>query len=95
LARDHRSTLEIFDLPPAIVEILHGVIEDGGGLVRLGKQIIKIPPRPLNRDVIAALVVDDVAQSMSEGSELNVRAIRKAALQQIAEIALREIDRLG
>ena len=86
---------EIFDLPPEAVEILISVIEDGGGLVRLGKKIIKLPPRPLTRDVLVALVAGDVAQSMSEGSEANSRAILRAALQQVAQIALREVDRLG
>jgi hypothetical protein len=86
---------EIFDLPPEATELLIGVLEDGGGLVRLGKKIIKIPPRPLTRDVFVALVAADIAQSMSEGSEVNSRAILRTTLQQIASLALREVDRLG
>ena len=77
------------------MEILIGVIEDGGGLVRLGKAFIKLPPRPLIRDLLAALVIDNMAQSMSPASRSNSRVIRRAALQQIAEIALREANQLG
>lgn len=85
---------EIFDLPPEAVEILVGVIEDGGGVVRLGKRFVKLPPRPLVRDLLVALVIENLAQSMSEDSETNARAIRRTALQQIAQIALREVNRL-
>ena len=86
---------EIFDLPTEAVEILIGVIEDGGGVVRLGKRFVKLPPQPLVRDLLVALVIDNLAQSMSEDSEMNARAIRQTAWQQIAQIALREVDRLG
>ena len=86
---------EIFDLPPEATELLIGVLEDGGGLVRLGKKIIKIPPRPLTRDIFAALAAADLAQSMSKESEINSRAILRTSLQQIASMVLREVDRLG
>ena len=85
----------IFDLPPEATELLIGVLEDGGGLVRLGNKIIKIPPRPVTRDVFVALVAGDIAQSMSESSAVNSRAILRTTLQQIASLALREVDRLG
>ncbi len=71
------------------------MIEDGGGLIRLGKRLIKLPPRPLTRDLLAALVIYDVAQSMSDDSQANARVIRRTALQQMAEIALRELERVG
>jgi len=77
------------------VEILWGLIEDGGGVVRLGKHFTNLPSRPLIRDLLAALVIDSVAQSMSKESGANSRAIRRAALQQIAAIALRAADQLG
>lgn len=86
---------EIFDLPPEAVEILVGVIEDGGGLVRIGKRFVKLPPRPLIRDLLTALVIENLAQSMSENSEVSSKAIRRTALQQIAQIALNEVNRLG
>ena len=54
------------------------IIEDGGGVVRSGKRIIKLPPGPLLRDLLALLVVDDAAQSMSEKSQGNSRALRRA-----------------
>ena len=64
-------------------------------MVRLGKHFTKLPPRPLIRDLLAALVIDSIAQSMSKDSGANSRAIRRAALQQIAAIALREVEQLG
>ena len=85
---------KIFELPPEAVEILIGVIEDGGGLVRSGKRIIKLPPGPLLRDLLALLLVNDAAQSMSDESEGNSRAVRRAALHELAAIALREAGRL-
>jgi hypothetical protein len=86
---------KILELPPEAVEILWGLIEDGGGVVRLGKHFTNLPSRPLIRDLLAALVIDSVAQSMSKESGANSRAIRRAALQQIAAIALRAADQLG
>ncbi len=86
---------EILELPPEMVEILVGVIGDGGGIVRLGKRFVKVPPRPLVRDLLAALVIEDVAHSMSPESEESAKAIQRTALQQIAQIARRELGRLG
>jgi hypothetical protein len=85
---------EIFDLPPEAVEILIGVIDDGGGVVRIGKRFVPIPPRPLVRDILAALVIDGLAQSMSKQSAGSAREIRRTALQQIVEIAGRELRQL-
>jgi hypothetical protein len=86
---------EILELPPEAVEVLIGVIEDGGGVVRIGKRIFKIPPRPLIRDILAALVIDDVAQEMSRSSAASSAEIRATALRQIADIANRAADGLG
>jgi len=85
---------EIFELPPEAVEILVGVLEDGGGIVRVGGRIIKIPPRPLIRDILAALVVEDVAQGMSPAAAANSAEIRAIALRQIAAIADQAADGL-
>jgi hypothetical protein len=85
----------ILELPPQAVEVLVGVLEDGGGLVRLGKRIFKIPPRPLIRDILAALVIEDVAQEISGSSAASSAQIRATALRQIAEIANRAADGLG
>ncbi len=85
----------IVELPPKALEILVGVIQDGGGLVRLGKRFVKLPPRPLVRDILAALVAEDVASSMSEDSAQSSREIRRTALREIAAIALREAEQLG
>lgn len=85
----------IFELPPEAIRVLTGVIEEGEALVRLGDRLVKLPARPLIQDILAALVADDVAQSMSGASSENSAAIRRAALQQISDIASREADRLG
>ncbi len=86
---------EVFELPPQAVEVLVGVIEDGGGLVRRGKRFFKVPPRPLIRDILAALIAEDVASSMSEDAAKSSREIRRAALREIADLALRAAERLG
>lgn len=90
---DKRSP--IFELPPEAVQVLYTVIPDGGGLVRVGEQFMKLLPQPLIRDLLAALAIDNVAQSMSQESAASSRAIRRTALQEIASIVLREVDRLG
>jgi hypothetical protein len=89
----------VFELPPEAVDALLGVLEDGGGIVRQGKRFIKVPPRPLARDVLAALVIDALAQATSDDADstaiANARAIQRTALRQLADIALREANRLG
>jgi hypothetical protein len=87
-----------FELPPVMADILFGVIQDGGGVIRLGKRLIKVPPRPVIREILAALAIEDLARDMSEGSErgeASARAIRRTALEQVARLALRELDQLG
>lgn len=86
---------KIFDLLPEATELLIRVIEDGGGLVRLGNKIIKITPRSFTSDILVALLAADIGELMSEESDGNSKAIRRAALQQVAQIAIREVDRLG
>jgi hypothetical protein len=94
-----RASIEVrsqgLEVPPEVAQILAGVIGDGGGIVRVGKTFYKIPPRPWFRDLMAALVVDAGAGLMSEESAVNSREIQRAALQQIAAIALREVGKLG
>ena len=63
-----------------MVEVLFGVIQDGGGVVRIGNRLVKVPPRPWIRDLLAALAIEDIAGSMSEVSG---RAIRQASLEQM------------
>jgi hypothetical protein len=94
-----RASIEVrsqgIELPPEVAQILSGVIGDGGGVVRIGKTFYRIPPRTWFRDLMASLVVDAQANLMSEESAVNSRAIQRAALQQIAAIALREVGKLG
>ncbi len=80
-----RTTIAL--LPPESLEILFGVIQDGGGVVRIGKRLVKVPPRPWIRDLLAALVIEDIAGSMSETSG---RAIRQASLEQMERIVRQE-----
>jgi hypothetical protein len=86
---------KMFDLPPEATEILVKVIEDGGAVIRLGTGVIKISPRSFVTDILIALVAADVVGSMSKDSEGNAKAVRRTALQQVAQIALREVERLG
>jgi hypothetical protein len=86
---------EVLEVPPKVAEILLGVLGDGGGIVRLGKRIIKIPSRSLFRDHMVALAINASAGLMSEESAVNSRAIQRTALQQIASIALREVSKLA
>ena len=94
-----RASIEVrsegLEVPPEVAQVLVGVIGDGGGIVRVGKTFYKVPPRPWYRDMMAALVADATAGLMSEESAVNSRAIQRAALQQIAAIALREVGKLG
>lgn len=88
----------VFELPPEAVEVLIGVLEDGGGLVRQGKRFVKVPPRPLAKDALAALVIEGLAASIpatADPAEIaRARTIRVTALRQLAEIATRAANRL-
>ena len=86
---------KIFDLPAEAVDALLGFIEDGGGVVRSGRRIIKIPPSPLLDDMLKLLAIGETAHTLSEGSKLSSVAIRRAALHELASVAMREAERLG
>ncbi len=81
-----------WELPPESVEILFGVIQDGGGVVQIGKRLVKVPPRPWIRDLLAALAIEEIAGSMSEESG---RAMRQASLEQMERIVRRELEAMG
>ena len=86
---------KIFDLPAEAVDALLGFIEDGGGVVRSGRRIIKIPPSPLLNNMLKLLAIGETAHTLSEGSKLSSVAIRRAALHELASVAMREAERLG
>jgi len=77
-------------------DILFGVIQDGGGVVRIGRRLVKVPPRPLIRDLIAALASEELAHSMSPESTTNARGIRRVAgaIPVLAAEALNQFSRL-
>ena len=78
-------------IPGAIVDIIAGVIGDGGGLISIGGQIFRIPPRGPVRDIPGALAIEEIAQAMSKGTG---HAIRLAAMQTVREIAEAQIRHL-
>jgi hypothetical protein len=86
LPSDDGSLLE---LPPQAREILFRVIEEGGGIIRLGEQLIGIAARQPALDILAGLAIDSIAQRMSP--ELS-RAIRLTTLRQLALVVARTID---
>jgi hypothetical protein len=83
------------EVPSLVAEILLGIIEDGGGVFVLGKGVHRLPPRPIIRDALILLAVEDMARSMSPDSRTSSLSIRRTALQQLAEVAKRGIEKLG
>lgn len=83
------------EVPALAVEILLGIIEDGGGVFRLGKTLQRLPPRPIIRDSLIVLAVEEMARSMTPSSKTSALAIQRTALQQLGEIAKRELEKLG
>ena len=77
------------DLPLLVAETLFGVLQDGGGVVRVGKHLLKIPPGPLAQDLLVGLAVYDFAQHMSAESR---RSIQRTVLKEISAVALRELN---
>ena len=80
------------ELPPQSRAILIRLIEESGALVHLGHDLVTLGARQPVRDVLASLVIDQIAQQMSP--ELG-REIRVAALRQIQHAAARAIAEIG
>jgi hypothetical protein len=83
---------QIFDLPPQARELLLRFLEDGGGVVRLGEQLIGIAAQQPALDILVGLVIDQMARRMSPESS---REIRLATLQQIERAISRAIGALA
>ncbi|HXT21715.1 MAG TPA: hypothetical protein VN923_13265, partial [Thermoanaerobaculia bacterium] len=81
-----------FELPPQARDVLFGVLEDGGGVVRVGGRIIHIPPHEPARDVFAALATAETAAAMEPEA---AREVRRTVLQQLVRIARLALERLG
>jgi hypothetical protein len=82
------DTSNPFKLPPHQRAVLQRVIEDGGGVVRLGDDFTVIGARQLTKDVLAALAIDQIAQHMSPGAG---REMRRTALRQIQRAIVHEL----
>ena len=81
----------ILDLPPHQRELLIRLIEEAGGIVRLGEQLIGIPAQQPATDVLAGLAIEAIAKHMSPESS---RAIRLTTLRQMVHVISREIERV-
>jgi hypothetical protein len=75
-------------ISPAVVDVLAGVVQDGGGLVYAGGKVVRIPPLDPWIDVLHALVAMDAAKNIRDPEAH--RAI--AALQRvIASVAQHQL----
>lgn len=81
-----------FDVPPLVRDLLFGVIQDGGGVVRMGGRLVKIPPHQPALDLLAGLAIDQIAQAMSPDS---AREIRRTTLRQMRDVITRAIEAIG
>lgn len=79
-------------VPAAISDILVGVLDDGGGLVRIGNRIVRVPPYPPTDTVVSALADYAEAASLPRAKQ---RDVRLAALRNLQRTVAREIKRLG
>jgi hypothetical protein len=84
--------VDVVKVPQESAGILFGVIEDGGGIVRIGNTLVKLPPRPLIRELLAVLAAE-VTQQVAKEIGPNVGVIGRTALQQIVDIVTTEIGR--
>jgi hypothetical protein len=66
------------------LQILFGIINDGGGIGILGGHIVVIPPRGPELEMLSAMVIAELAKSIpgSEG-----KTLRSTALKAVAKIA--------
>jgi hypothetical protein len=76
-------------VPGSVVEIIAGVVQDGGGLVFSGGKIIRIPPWDPWIDVLHALVAMDAVKNIRNRSADHAMTALK---QVIASVAQHEIE---
>jgi hypothetical protein len=79
-------------VPQEVNQVIFGVIEDGGGLVRVGPTIVKIPPRPFGRDLLVALAMYELAGAMSSTA---TQVVRRAIAEEMKAVIARELERAG
>jgi hypothetical protein len=80
------------DLPPLVKDALVGIVQDGGGIVRIGGRLTRIRPRGPSVDLLAAMAILETARTMSPES---AREIEKTTLEQMAHIIRRAIEEIG
>jgi hypothetical protein len=79
------------DLPDLVADVVGGVIRDGGGLIRIGPKVYKVPPRSPLSGVVEALADWTAAKGLPHTEQI---ATQLNALRRIVQAASREIDRL-
>jgi hypothetical protein len=80
------------DLPPLVKDALVGIIQDGGGIVRIGGRLTRIRPRGPSVDLLAAMAILETARTMSPES---AREIERTTLEQMARVIRRAIEEIG
>ncbi len=91
LFASHVLLRTIFELGPTVlkgsyVDILFGIVSDGGGLgITPGGKPVPVPPRDPAFDIMKALVIDGLAASMGGRSGLELRRGAFAAIARTAQ----------
>lgn len=81
-----------FKVPQEVTDALFGVLQDGGGIIRVGGRLHYVPPRSPLRDLLIITVLDELARSMS--AERSV-PVRRALMEQLRQLADEQLQQLG
>jgi hypothetical protein len=88
-----REPMQSLEPPLTYLDILGGIISDGGGIYVLPSgKVKKVPPHSPLRDMLAAIVIRETARSMQHPAGIRLQV---AALNTLTAIAESEIQRLG
>jgi hypothetical protein len=79
-------------VPAQVADILAGILGDGGGIIRVGGRIIRIPPRAPVRDILGALAIEDIARSMSDAAGHGIRLAAMNVVRSVAETQIRQLE---
>jgi hypothetical protein len=88
---DYSPSKEPPHIPELVGEILFGIIGDGGGLIRIGPRIVRVPPRQPVTAILDGIARYRMAQTLDEGPQ---RSAQIDALRAIQRVAAQEIARL-
>ena len=69
------------------MQILFGIISDGGGVGIVGGHIVVIPPRGPSLEMLTSIVVAELARAIPGH---HGKAVRASALKALAAIAIQE-----